>query len=58
MMNNVRNVKVENFICPEGMESALRVTGSRNEAVEVESAWISTENASLSKGAAKAVVLK
>ena len=58
MMNNVRNVKVENFICPEGMESALRVTGSRNEAVEVESARISAENASLSKGAAKAVVLK
>ncbi len=58
MMNNVKNVKVENFICPEGMESALCVTGSRNESIEVESARITAENASLSKGAAKAVVLK
>lgn len=58
MMNNVKNVKVENFVCPEGMKSALSITGSRNEAVEVESARISAENTVLSKGAAKALVLK
>ncbi len=58
MMNNVKSVKIENFTCPEGMKEAMTVTGSRNCDVEVESAQISTRNSTLSKGAAKAVVIK
>ena len=58
MMNNVKNVRVEGFVCPEGMEKALSVTGSRNRNVVVESAQIDEANTSLSKGAAGAVTLK
>ncbi len=58
MMNNVKNVKVENFTCPEGMTSALTVTGSRNSAVEVQSAQITAENSTLTKGAASAVTIR
>lgn len=58
MMNNVKNVRVENFVCPEGLKSALSVTGSRNSAVEVQSEQISAQNATLSKGAAGAVAIR
>lgn len=58
MMNNVKGVKIENFTCPEGMAEAMTVTGSRNREVVVESAQISEENSTLSKGAAKAVTIK
>lgn len=51
MMNNVKGVKIENFSCPEGMPEAMSITGSRNREVEVQSAQISPENSTLSKGA-------
>ncbi len=57
LLNNVKNLKTEQFICPEGLECALTVTGSRNRDVEVQSAQISEANAQLSKGAAPAVTL-
>lgn len=47
-INNAKQVATENFICPEGMETALTVTGSRNEQIEIGSAQISAENAQLS----------
>ncbi len=55
MINNVKDLTVENFSCPEGMECAMTVTGSRNRDVQVISAQITPENAQLSKGAASAV---
>lgn len=55
MINNVKDLTVENFSCPEGMECAMTVTGSRNRDVQVNSAQITLENAQLSKGAASAV---
>ena len=57
MVNNVKDLTVENFTCPEGMECALTVTGSRNRNVQIGSARITPENALLSKGAAKAVTI-
>lgn len=47
-INNAKQVVTENFICPEGMATALTVTGSRNEQIEIGSAQISAENAQLS----------
>ena len=55
MINNVKDLTVENFSCPEGMECAMTVTGSRNRDIQVVSAQITPENAQLSKGAASAV---
>ncbi len=51
MMNNVKGVKIENFTCPENLKEAMSVTGSRNREVEVQSAQITPENSTLSKGA-------
>lgn len=58
MMNNVKHVRVDGFVCPEGLERALSVTGSRNRDIEIRSEQIDARNASLSKGAAGAVSLK
>lgn len=54
-INNSKQVKVEGFVCPEGMETALSVTGSRNQAISVASAQISAKNTSCSPKAAAAV---
>lgn len=51
MMNNVKEVKIENFLCPEGMEEAMVVTGSRNREVTVQSPMISASNSRMTKGA-------
>ena len=58
MINNVRNLKVEGFVCPEQMEQALRVTGSRNSEIEIASEQISEQNAYLSRGAQGKVTLR
>ncbi len=47
-INNAKQVKVENFTCPENMATALTVTGSRNEQISIQSAQIKAENAQLS----------
>ncbi len=57
-INNSKQVKVEGFVCPEGMANALSVTGSRNEAVTVASPQIKAENAQLSPKAAPAVTIR
>lgn len=57
MMNNVKQVRIENFRCPEGMAEAMSVTGSRNRDVEVQSEQITAENSRLSKGAQNVVVI-
>lgn len=48
MLNNVKNLKAEGFVCPEGMATALAVTGSRNSGIEVASEQITEANTSLS----------
>lgn len=58
MLNNVKNLGTENFVCPEGLETALTATGSRNRDITIRSAQISAQNALLSKGAAAAVTLQ
>lgn len=58
MLNNVRDLKVDGFACPEGMACAMTVTGSRNRDIEVRSKQIGAQNASLSKGAAGSVTWK
>ena len=58
MLNNVRDLKVDGFACPEGMACAMTVTGSRNRDIEVRSMQIGAQNASLSKGAAGSVTWK
>lgn len=47
-INNAKNVVTENFICPEGLTTALTVTGSRNENIAIGSPQITAENAHLS----------
>lgn len=47
-INNAKNVVTENFICPEGLTTALTVTGSRNENIAIGSPQITAENAQLS----------
>ena len=54
-INNAKQVKTENFVCPEGMPTALTVTGSRNESIQIGSPQISAENSSLSPKAAEKV---
>ncbi len=54
-INNAKQVKVEGFVCPEGMPTALTVTGSRNQAIEVTSAQITAANSVCSPKAAEAV---
>jgi len=58
MLNNVKNLSAEGFVCPEGLERALVVTGSRNRSIEVSSPQITGANASLPKGAAQYVAIK
>lgn len=58
MLNNVRNLSVEDFVCPEGLEHAFVVTGSRNRSIEVSSPQITGANTSLSKGASRYVAIK
>lgn len=57
MLNNVKDFEADGFSCPEGMECAMTVTGSRNRDVRVRSEEITAANAQLSKGAAKAVAI-
>lgn len=47
-INNAKQVKVEQFTCPENMATALMVTGSRNEQIAIQSAQIKAENTKLS----------
>ena len=58
IVNNVKDLTVENFTCPEGMACAMTVTGSRNRDIRVQSPQISAENSQLSKGAAPAVTIE
>ncbi len=58
MINNVKNFRAENFVCPAGMKCAFAATGSRNRDVVIRSAEIASANSSLSKGAAKAVTFE
>lgn len=58
LLNNVKQVEVENFSCPEGLEPALKVTGSRNREITIQSAQITAENAQISPVALPAVTLK
>ena len=57
MLNNVKNLRVENFTCPDDLPTALQVTGSRNRGVEIRSAQITAENASLSEHSAAEVAI-
>lgn len=58
MLNNVKSLRVENFTCPDDLPTALQVTGSRNRDVEIRSAQITLENASLSERSAGQVTLQ
>ena len=57
-INNAKQVNVEDFTCPEGMKTALTVTGSRNADIVIEGAQISAENALLSPKSVEKVTLK
>ena len=48
LLNNVRQLKAENFVCTPS-ECTLKVTGSRNEAIEVGGPQMSEARTSLSK---------
>jgi len=56
-INNAKRVNVERFTCPEGLECALEVTGSRNSDIKVASAQITAENAKYSAASAGKVTL-
>lgn len=56
-INNAKRVVVTNFECPEGGEG-LSVTGSRNEAIFVESAQITSENSYIAPTAHGTVTIK
>ncbi|MBR5464332.1 MAG: glycoside hydrolase family 28 protein [Alistipes sp.] len=56
-INNAKQVTVEDFTCPENMEAALTVTGSRNADIVIKAAQISTENTKLSPKAEGKVTL-
>ncbi len=51
-INNAKRVNVEHFTCPEGLECALQVTGSRNSDIKIASAQITAENAKYSAASA------
>ena len=56
-INNAKQVTVEDFTCPENIETALTVTGSRNADIVIKAAQISTENTKLSPKAEGKVTL-
>ena len=58
MLNNVKNLRAEDFTCPEGMPAALQVTGSRTRGVEIRSAQITSANSSLSERSAGQVTIQ
>ena len=58
MINNAKQVTVENFTCPEGLACALSVTGSRNADITVSSPQITAGNATLSPKAAPHVTIQ
>lgn len=57
-INNAKQVKVENFVCPESMPTALTVTGSRNQDISIASAQITAANTQLSPKSVSAVTLQ
>ncbi len=58
MLNNVKEVRIEGFTCPEGLPVAMTVTGSRNRDVEVQSPQITAGNSVLSKRAEQMVTIR
>ena len=58
LLNNVKNFTAEGFVCPEGMSTALQVTGSRNRGVVIRSERITAENARLSERALPEVTIE
>ncbi len=57
-INNAKQVEVADFVCPEGMTTAVTVTGSRNKEIEIASPQINASNVQCSLKAAKAVTVK
>ena len=55
-INNAKDVVVKDFLCPEGMSEAVKVTGSRNRNITISSPTASADNANIvakAKGAVK-----
>ncbi|MBR4851017.1 MAG: glycoside hydrolase family 28 protein, partial [Tidjanibacter sp.] len=46
-INNAKDVTVKGFLCPEGMEEAVKVTGSRNRNITISSPTATADNASV-----------
>ena len=57
LLNNVKHLKAENFMCPDS-KCTLKVTGSRNADITVSGKHLSAEKSSLSKKSAGKVVIK
>lgn len=47
-LNNVHDLKADKFVCPEGMTTAVEVTGSRNDNIRINSDNVDSNNVSLS----------
>lgn len=58
LLNNVKNLTVESFSCPETLPCALSVTGSRNRAIAVRSSRITMERSCFSVGAQRSVTIE
>ena len=57
LLNNVKHLKAENFMCPDS-KCTLKVTGSRNADITVSGKHLSAEKSSLFKKSAGKVVIK
>jgi hypothetical protein len=55
-INNAKDVVVKDFLCPEGMSEAVKVTGSRNRNITISSPTASADNANIVAKAKGAVV--
>ena len=60
MINNAKNLKIENFKAPEGLPTVMQVTGSRNADIEIggEAGDITRSNSTIVPAATKAVTIK
>ena len=56
-INNAKEVSIEEFVCPEGMEAAVTVTGSRNNEIKIASKQVNASNVQCSLKAAPAVTV-
>jgi polygalacturonase len=58
MVNNVKGLTVSGFDAPDGLETVMEVTGSRNSGIVIEAGDVTKENSRIAARASRAVAIR